>query len=613
MRHHKLQALQPYLPFLSWLPRLDRNTTRKDIVAGITAGVLILPQAIALATLAGMPPEYGLYTAIFPVLIACLFGSSLQSLSGPNTALAVLIAMSVAPFASIGSPEYVQYAITLTFMAGVLQLALGMLRLGVVFNYFSHTVMVALVTGVGIIIVVQQIGNFMGVVMNPNEDLEEILHQIWFATFRANPYAVFIGFVTVISGLLIRHYRRKWPHYILAVLIGMVAAQLVNLVVGAAHARIDMLGHMHFSAFPLSAPDFAPERFAEFANFAYPAAIGMAVLGLMQSAVIARSLAAKSGQEGLDINQEVVGQGLSNVAGSFLSCFVSCASFNRSAANLEAGARTPLAGLISSLALALLVFLAAPLIAWLPLPVMAGVLVLVGTALVKVQDIRHLLAIKGGGRIVFVMVLLITLFSGVDDGVYLGIFLSIAGYLRSMSRPDVEVMFENEKKHFLRPGMQLDATTGISIAGSLFFGSTQHLERALANIAMEGGCRGDLVLLCNYMNGIDMSGATVLMQEALKRRAAGHAVAIWLREEHIKDPEVLKVLHKGFGTEGVICSDRSREHAPEPVQGIVMDNAAAETSETLHANKAIAAATWHATTVATGKLNKEMQDAIQIQ
>ncbi len=560
MRRYKLYMLQRNLPFLSWLKWQDRHTLRRDLVAGITAGILILPQAIALAALAGMPPECGLYTAIFPVIVVCLFGSSMQSLSGPNTALAVLTAMTIAPFASIGSPEYVQYAITLTFMTGLLQLVLGLLRLGVVFNYFSHTVMVALVTGVGITIVVQQIGNFMGVVMNPNESLDELLQQIWPAVFRANPYAVLVGSVTVVSGLLIRHHRRKWPHYILAVLIGMATAQVINFLVGASQTRIDMLGYMHFSMLPLSAPDFAPERFAEFSSIAYPAAIGMAVLGLMQSAVIARSLAAKSGQQGLDINQEVVGQGLSNVAGSFLSCFASCASFNRSAANLEAGARTPMAGLISAVALALLVFLAAPLIAWLPLPVMAAVLVLVGTALVKVQEIRQLLSIKGNGRIAFAAVLLSTLFGGVDDGVYLGIFLSVAGYLRGMSRPDVKVMSESETRHFLRPGMQLETTTGVSIEGSLFFGSTQHLSLALEKVAAAHGRERDLVLLCNYVTSIDVSGATVLMQEALKRRAAGKCVAIWLREEHMRNREVRKVLLQGFGGEGII---RPREYAAE--------------------------------------------------
>lgn len=562
-REARQRPLRRYFPFFAWLPLLDKATTRNDIVAGITAGILILPQAIALATLAGMPPEYGLYTAIFPVIIVALFGSSWQSLSGPNTALVVLTAMTVAPFANIGSPEYVQYAITLTFMAGILQLLIGVLRLGVVFNYFSHTVMVALVTGVGIIIVVQQLGNFMGVVMNTNEDLYDTLKQFWIGTQRANTYAVMVAVVTVVAGLTIRRLRPKWPHYILAVIIGMVMTQIINLIVGSAQARIDMLGYMHLSLLPLSAPDFAPESFAEFANFAYPAAIGMAVLGLMQSAVIARSLAAKSGQEGLNINQEVMGQGLSNIVGSFLSCFISCASFNRSAANLEAGARTPLAGLISAFALALLVFLAAPLIAWLPIPVMAGVLVLVGAALVKIPDIRHLLATKGGGRIVFILVLCTTLFSGVDDGVYLGIFLSVAGYLRGMSRPEVEVMFENEKKHFLLPGMQLENTTAISIAGSLFFGSTQHLERALANTAEEDKREKDLVILCNYMNGIDVSGAAILAQEAIKRRALGHRSALWLRAEHLRDPEIIKVLHKAFGQDNVICSDRRKRKRNE--------------------------------------------------
>lgn len=555
----RLERFRAYLPFLNWLPLLDRPTVKNDIVAGITAGVLILPQAIALATLAGMPPEYGLYTAIFPVIIVSLFGASYQSLSGPNTALAVLTAMTIAPFANIGTTEYVQYAITLTFIAGVIQLGFGVLRLGAIFNYFSHNVMVAIVTGVGIIIVIQQVGNFMGVIMNLNEDLVEVMQQIWTAaTTRANWYAVSVGTVTVLSGILIKRYRPKWPHYIMAVVIGMVVTQLINLTVGSATAHIDMLGYMSLRAFPVSTPDFNPETFSEFASFAYPAAIGMAVLGLMQSAVIARSLAAKSGQQGLDINQEVVGQGMSNVAGSFLSCFISCGSFNRSAANLEAGAKTPLAGFVSAFALAALVIVAAPIIAWLPIPVMAGVLFLVGAALVKVNELKHLLATKGEGRVVFVLVLLTTLFSGVDDGVYLGIFLSIVGYLRGMSRPEVETVIDPLKESFLLPGMAIDNTTTISISGSLFFGSAQHLEKSLANIADEDKRDKHLLILGNYLNGLDISGASTLSQEALKRRAKGFTAGIWLREDLLRDREVRQILQKGFGEDNVVCSDRRR-------------------------------------------------------
>jgi SulP family sulfate permease len=548
-------------PFLKWLPLLDRETLRIDIIAGITAGVLILPQAIALATLAGMPPQYGLYTAIFPVIIASLWGSSYHALSGPNTALAVLTAMTIAPFANIGTPEFVQYAITLTFMVGVFSLGLGLLRLGAVFNYFSHTVMVALVTGVGIVIVIQQVGNFLGVQMNTNEDLYEVLQQVWIAFDRANLYAIAIGVLTVATGVLVKRYRSHWPHYIIAVVVGMIFAELLKLAFGDANTAVYYLGYLSFDAMPFSEPDFSPQNFAEFANFAYPAAISMAILGLMQSAVIARSMAAKSGQQGLSINQEVIGQGLSNVAGGFLSCFTSCGSFNRSAANIEAGARTPLAGLVSAFALAGLVFVAAPLIAYMPLPVMAGVLFLVGAALVKPKEIRHLLATKGGGRIVFVAVLATTLFSGVDIGVYLGVALSVAGYLRGMSHPEIEVLFEQEKSFFLLDGMDVEKTTGVSISGSLFFGSAQHLENELNNIAAEDHRENNLLILCNYMNGLDASGAGTLAQEAAKRRQKGQRAVIWLRDEHMRNQEVVRVLQQGFGEENVINNDQRKRSA----------------------------------------------------
>ncbi len=518
-------------PFLRWFRLLNAETVKIDIIAGITAGVLILPQAIALATVAGVPPQYGLYTSIFPVIIASLWGSSYHALSGPNTALAVLTAMTIAPFANIGTPEYIQYAITLTFMVGVLSLALGLLRLGVVFNYFSHTVMVALVTGVGIIIVIQQIGNFLGVQMNNGEDLVEVMQQVVIALERANIYAVIVGSVTVLSGILIKKFRPKWPHYIIAVVLGMLATQLLGKLVGQGNTGIYFLGYMSFDAIPFSMPDFSPEGFSEFASFAYPSAVSMAVLGLMQSAVIARNMAAKSGQQGLDINQEVIGQGMSNIVGSFLSCFTSCGSFNRSAANLESGARTPLVGIVSAFALAALVFTAAPLIAYLPVPVMAGVLFLVGSALVKIKDIRKLLSIPGEGRIVFVLVLLVTLFSGVDDGVYLGVFLSIVLYLRERSRPEVDLMFEDEVSPYLLPGMSADDTVVVRVGGSLFFGSVPYMEKVFGQAGERANKHCNLVVIGERVTDIDEAAAEMLKQEGIRRASEGKRLAlVWVRE-----------------------------------------------------------------------------------
>jgi len=156
------------------------------------------------------------------------------------------------------------------------------------------------------------------------------------------PFAV--GTVTLSTGLLVRRWRPRWPHYILAVAAGMISAQVLDLAFGSATTQLDMAGRMTLDSLPLSFPDFPPDGFTEFSTAAYPAALSMAVLGLMQSAVIARSLAVKSRQSDVKFNQEALGQGLSNLLGSFFSCFTSCGSFNRSAANLAADARTPRRG-----------------------------------------------------------------------------------------------------------------------------------------------------------------------------------------------------------------------------------------------------------------------------
>lgn len=419
---------------------------KADVVAGVTAGVLVLPQAIALAALAGMPPEYGLYTSIFPVMFAALFGSSWHAMAGPNTALCILIAFTIAPYASIGSPEWIQYAITLAFMAGVIQIIFGVLRLGIVFNYFSKTVTVALITGVGVIIIISQLGNFMGVLMNTAEPLENALPQVIYAISRANGFAVLVGVVTVCSGIIVKRYYPKLPFLIIAVLVGILFSLGLELLFGKAAVGLDKLGTMSLSALPWSAPDFSPENFSEASQGLLPAAFVIAFLGLIQASVIARAIASKSGQY-VDINQEVLGQGASNLVGSFVSCFPSCSSFNRSASNFDSGGRTPLAALVSVVTLAILVVFATPLIALMPITVMAGILLLVGVGLIKKSDIRQIFMAKWETRIIFILILGTTVYGGVDDAVFLGIALSIIAYLKSVSKPRIVLLNGEAAQH----------------------------------------------------------------------------------------------------------------------------------------------------------------------
>lgn len=545
MKKEQTNWMNRLFPFLIWMPMLNRDIVRNDIIAGIVAGILILPQAIALATIAGMPPEYGLYTSIFPVIIAALFGSSWHVLSGPNTAIVVMISMAVMPFASVQTPEYIAYVITLTFMVGVIQMFFGFMKFGAVFAYFSHTVMVAIVTGVGIVIIVQQLGDFMGITVNKPEAIQDTLYQLAHSLHLSNTYAIIISASTFLSGYLVKKYIPKLPYLIVAVVVGMVVGAVIDFFIGLNNVDVYMLGNLSLSALPFSAPDFSPENFAEAAIGLIPASFVIAIMGLIQSTVIAKSMSVHSGQS-IDMNQEVIGQGISNVAGSFLSCFPSAGSFNRSASNIEMSGKTPLVSIVSAIVLGILIFAAAPLLARMPIPVMAGVLVLVGMGLIKINDIKKMLKVRGAGRIIFLLTLFVTLYSGLKYGVMVGAFFSIVVYLKSVSTPDIELLFSEEADIYNPKDAQ--NTTVLHISGSLFFGSITSLEFSFFDLAKEEGRDKVLVIAGEHIINIDQAGVELFISEVKKRRAAGGDFHLWLRDhkldKDLKDFGLIDVLGK---------------------------------------------------------------------
>ncbi len=523
--------LATLFPFLIWWRVLDRPTLRADLAAGITAGVLILPQAVALAALAGLPPEYGIYTSIFPVIIAALFGSSFHVMSGPNTALAVLIFIDLSAFASRGTEQYIMYAMGLTFMAGVFQLAFGLARLGVVFNYISHSVIVGLAAGVGVVIIIQQLGNFFGILMNQREEIHETVLQAWYNLDHANWAAASCGLVTILSGVITRSINRKLPHLIIAIVAGTLFAWVLDTLFGPASLRIDKLGALTLSALPFVPVDFSADSRLIYYDLLLSAVL-IGFLGLMQSAVIARSMQAKTGQV-LDMNREIVGQGLSNVVGSYMSCFVSCGSFNRSAANFDAGARTPLSSLVSAVALAVLVVFASGLIALMPIAVMAGLLMLVGWGLVDRKEIRLLINVRAEFMI-FIACFAAAVILGLDYGVVVGVILSIGVYLANVSRPVLRRLDEHTARTCLPPELG-DEVTALRVTGNLFFGSVQSIDaqfRALAN--SEGRARS-LFLSLQHVGHLDTAGAQTLAKEATRRHQAGGQLYLGLRDHGFDD------------------------------------------------------------------------------
>jgi SulP family sulfate permease len=532
------------LPFLAWLPAISRNSLRPDLEAGLICAVLILPQAIALATLAGMPPEYGIYTSIFPVLVAALWGSSWHALSGPNTAVCVLLAFSVAPFAAVGSEHYIGYVLALTFMAGIIQLSVGMLRLGAILDFISHTVIGAIVLAVALIIIVSAASSLLGVLSNPGETFFIQLYQLVHDVPRANIFAAGVGMVTVVVGLAARYWWRRYA-LLIAVVTGSLAALALNLFYGSVTTKIGLLGFLSVSPLPLSMPDFNLESMAVLKELS-ASAVSIAFLGLMQTIVIARSLSAKSGQH-IDTNQEIVGQGLANMVAPFVSSFAGSGSFNRSAVNYEAGARTPLAAVYASVILAALALVGGPLMAYLPTPVVAASLVLVGLSLVDWREARQALRSQHEA-VIFFTTFVVALGLGINTGVFTGLLVSLAIYLWYASTPNITI-----EEYPARNGSLVQAVT---IDGGLFFGSLRHVERALARLTEHDEAQSVLLLKADHVTYIDVPGIAMIAAEAKRRRMRGSDLYVYVTTAKIMSAIAGSGYMESIGHDHVIQRDR---------------------------------------------------------
>ena len=543
-------AWRRLLPFLLWWPRVDRASLKADLAAGLTGSLILVPQGVAFATIAGMPPEYGLYAAMVPVIVAALFGSSWHLVAGPTTAISIVVYATLSPLAAPGSPDYVRLALTLAFLMGVVKLALGWLRLGTLMNFVSHTVVVGFTAGAAVLIAASQLKNFFGISMPRGADF---VHVLWhFAGHLAdvNPWVTAVAAFTLAASLLARRWLKRFPHMVVALVAGSLLALLLNQLLGSERTGIATLGALPRGLPPLSAPDLSRGTLRQL----LPIAIAVAMLSLTEAMSIARALALKTEQR-IDANQEFIGQGLSNIAGSFFSGYPSSGSFNRSGLNLEAGARTPLAAVFSALLLIVILQLVAPLAAYLPTAAMAGVLFLVAWGLIDRGHIRHILHSSRPESTVLLTTFAATLLMDLQFAIYVGVLLSLLLYLNRTSRPRLDdVKPATGLGHY-----HLASDTGLPdcpqlkmlrINGSLFFGAVDHVQQALTAVDARTPGQKHLLLACPGVNFIDLAGAQMLDQEARRRRRLGGS--LWLFSLRDEPRAVLR----DAGHEAAIGSDR---------------------------------------------------------
>ncbi len=518
--NYSSRSLRKLFPFLLWWPMVTQRSLRDDLVAGFTGALIVLPQGVAFATIAGLPPQYGLYAAMVPAIIAALFGSSLHLVSGPTTAISIAIFAALSHQADPGSAQYIQLVLTLTFLVGVFQLILGLARMGALVNFISHTVVIGFTAGAAILIAASQVRSFFGIQIPRGTPFYEIVHQLYAQFLDINPWVLSISLITLATGILTRRFARKIPYMIAAMIVGSLFAEALILWQGQAATGIKTVGALPAHFPPLSLPDFSLQSLRQTLG---PALV-ITMLALTEAVSIGRAISVRSEQR-IDGNQEFIGQGLSNIVGSFFSGYAASGSFNRSGVNFEAGAKTPLSSVFASIFLLLVLLAVAPLAAYLPNAAMAGILFLVAWGLIDFHHIKHIWHTSKVESAILAATLVGTLFN-LEVGIFLGIFLSLILYLYRTSKPEIVPLVpapEEGAYHFVRakgrpecPQLRI-----VRINGSIYFGAASYVQAALQQIDEDNPHQKSVLISAASLSYVDIAGAEVLAQEARRRRRIG--------------------------------------------------------------------------------------------
>jgi len=496
--------------------------------------MVAIPQGIAFSAIAGLPPEYGLYAAMVPAIVAALFGSSWHMVSGPTTPVSIVLFSVLSVHALPGSPLYIRLALAVTVMVGVMQLALGAMRLGALVDFVSHSVLVGFTAGAAVLITASQIGHFIGV----NVPGHPHAYQTLFDVLRHIPAmeipALGVGVLTLAMGIASERYLPRLPAMMTALVVGSLVAAMLELGM-AGDTGLGYAPSVLASLPPFSVPIIGYDEVRTLA----PAAFALCILTLTQSMSIARSLAIQSGQR-LDPNRDVVAQGLSNIAGGFFSGYVSSGSFNRSALNMKAGARTPLAAVLGSALLMAVAPAIAPLVAFVPTASLAAVMLIVSWGLVDIRRIVKILRASRSEAAIMGLTFLTAVVLDLEFAILLGVLGSLFVYILDASRPRIFSKVPDPaspKRSFVtEPSLaECPQLKIVRIDGSLFFGAVHHVQKMLMVFEQRFPRQNHLLLVATGINRMDVSGAELLAEEAKRRRERGGRLYLYDINDRVRE------------------------------------------------------------------------------
>ncbi|UCF94064.1 MAG: SulP family inorganic anion transporter [Desulfobacterales bacterium] len=493
------------VPFIAWMRPYGRRYLKADVFAGLTVAVVALPQSMAYALIAGLPVQYGLYASIVPAVAGSLWGSSAHLITGPTTAVSLVVFSTLGDMAPPGGAAYLELAFVLAFLIGIVQIAMGVARLGALLDFVSHAVLLGFTAGAAVLIAFKQLPGLLGIKVPGGGFFFEALFRLLTRIHQLHPATVILGAVTIAVILGLKKYRPHWPGTLVAMVLVGTAVAVFNL---------DSRGVAVVGAIPRRLPPFHLPSLtaAEQVGRLMPGALAIAILGLVEAVSIAKTIADVTRQR-VNVNQEFIGQGLANIGASLFSGYPGSGSFTRSAVNFRAGGKTPMSAIVSALAIAVTVLAAAPLAAKLPLAALSGVLIVVAYELIRQKDIVRTVRATRSDAAVLVITFLSTLLLSIEFAIYVGMLLSIGLHLAKTSHPRIYSVVPD-----LATGKLVGSAHGqtccqmdiIQIEGSLFFGSATFVLDDLQRRLRHHPDAANLLIRMHHVNTMDASGIHVL-------------------------------------------------------------------------------------------------------
>ncbi len=538
-----MRRLTALMPILDWAPRYTRGDAVNDLFAAVIVTIMLVPQSLAYAMLAGLPPVVGLYASILPLVAYAIFGTSRTLAVGPVAVVSLMTAAAVAPIAAAGSAAYVTAAVTLAFLSGLVLLAMAVLRLGFLANFLSHPVISGFISASGILIATSQMKHILGI-RAEGDTLPNILAGLAQGIGGANLPTLVIGIAATgflfwarrsLKALLRRVGLGPRPAELLAKagpLAAIIISILAVVVFGLDQAGVRIVGEIPAGLPPFALPSFDPSLWMDL----LPAAVLISLVGFVESVSVAQTLAAKRRQR-IVANQELVGLGTANIASAISGGYPVTGGFARSVVNFDAGAATPLAGAATAIGILGATLFLTPLFRYLPQAVLAATIIVAVLSLVDLAAIRRTFAYSKADFAAMAATILLVLLVGVEAGIVAGVALSLLLFLWRTSTPHVAIVgqvpgsehFRNVERHSVRTSPEL---LSLRVDESLYFANARFLEdRILAEVAARPALK-HVVLMCSAVNMIDASALESL--EAIAERLASAGIGFHLSE--VKGP-----------------------------------------------------------------------------